>query len=232
MLNDLDLNLDLSLFDVKHGKGVSNRYCKPKKFKSVSQNRVKYGNAVEMVKNVSDAVLSGQVVHALLSGNFIFGDFIEAFAVENNLLIEDLTLSTLAYSKENVESLKNLIVGDYVQSLNIIVSDYFYSHNRDNVAYTYEQLDVDDKFQLAIAGTHTKVTLIRSGDKRIVITGSANLRSSRSVEEITIQDNAELYDFHKSWHDDVLSWHATIKKSIRSDKLWSVINEQQSDQSG
>ncbi len=35
MLNDLDLNLDLSLFDVKHGKGVSNRYCKPKKFKSV-----------------------------------------------------------------------------------------------------------------------------------------------------------------------------------------------------
>lgn len=45
MLNDLDLNLDLSLFDVKHGKGVSNRYCKPKKFKSVSQNRVKWCDA-------------------------------------------------------------------------------------------------------------------------------------------------------------------------------------------
>lgn len=228
MLKDLDLDLNLDLFGSKTGGRLSTRYCKPKKYRHVSRNMVRYERAVELVKDVSVEILAGNTVHALLSGNFIFGDFFEAFAVENDILINDLTISTLAYGKENVDSFRNLIVGDYVESLNLIVSDYFYSHNRDNVLYTWEQLDVDNKFQLAVAGTHTKVSLMLIGDKKIVITGSANLRSSRSVEEITIQTNPELYDFHKTWHDDVLAQYATIKKSIRGGDLWVVIDEQQS----
>ena len=226
MLDDLDLNLDFDLFAEKTGKRLNNRYCKPKKYRHVSQNMVKYERAVELVDSMSSAILAGDTVHALLSGNFIYGDFFEAFAVQNDLLIDDLTISTLAYGKDNVDSLKNLLVGDYVKQLNLIVSDYFYSHNRDNVLYTYEQLDIDNKFQLAIAGTHTKVALFKIGDKKIVITGSANLRSSRSVEEITIQTNPDLYDFHMQWHSEILEQYATIKKSIRAGKLWEMLDEQ------
>lgn len=221
MLNDLDINLDF--FDNKSGRQLKSRYVKPKKYKAVAAYRVKYEHAKEMAQEVSEQIMSGGKVYALLSGNFIFGDFIEAFAVENDLLIDDLTVSTLGYSKENVDSFLNLIKGDYVQSLNLIVSDYFFSHNRDNVKYTYEQLDIDDKFQLAIAGVHTKVTLIRAGDRKIVMTGSANLRSSRSVEEITIQTDDELYDFHKEWHNEILKHYSTINKSIRASNLWEII---------
>lgn len=223
MIDGLDMDLDLSLFDKGFGSKLETRYHKPKRTRRIKQYAVKYERARDMVAAVSEQILAGETVHALLSGNFIFGDFIEAFAVDNNLLIEDLTISTLSFGKDNVHSLKNLIVGDYVQSLNIVVSDYFYSHNRDNCTYTHEHLDIDNKFQLAVAGVHTKVTLIRSGDRRIVMTGSANLRSSRSVEEVTIQDNPELYDFHKIWHDEVLTQYATINKSIRATHLWERI---------
>src|SRR5690606_9625226 len=105
-------------------------------------------------------ILAGERVFAVVSGNFIFGDFVEAFAVENNLWIDELTISTLAISKDNVDSLHNLLAGDYLGALNLIVSDYWYAHNRANMAYVYEKLDIGDRFQIAIAGTHTKIVLL------------------------------------------------------------------------
>jgi len=59
--------------------------------------------------------------------------------------------------------------------------------------------------------------------KKIVISGSANLRSSRCMEEITIQTCAETYDFHHAWQSVILDRYATIKKSVRASALYDMI---------
>ena len=230
-MEDFKLDFDMPDFDFggfdmegfESVEKIETRYMLPKPYKSPKTHAVKYDRAVELVKSVSGAILNGETVHALLSGNFIFGDFFEAFAVENNILYDEIQLSTLSMSVDNVDSLHNLLAGGYLKKLDLIVSDYFWSHNRQNAPYIYDNLDINDSFQLAVSGTHTKIALIKIGDQKIVISGSANLRSSRCIEEITIQTSDELYDFHHEWQTVILEQYGTIKKAVRAGRLYDAI---------
>lgn len=205
---------------------LGNRYIKAKKIKEIPYKKLKYELAVDLVKAIDFKSLDR--VFCIVSGRFIFSDFIEAFIVENNINCEEMIISTLSYSQDNIDSLKNLIEGDFVQKLDLIVSDYFYSHERNKlIKEAYKSLDIDNKFQLAVAGTHCKTYQFRTeGGKHIVIHGSVNLRSSSNIENFVIEDNKELYDFNKEYQLQILQKYKTINKSLRGGKLWEVIEEE------
>lgn len=200
------------------------RYIKPPKCREVPDHRLKYSLAEDLAKNILPE--RGCRYFVILDGKFIAGDFIEAFVVEHNLSVARMTISTLSMSENNVDSLANLLNGGFVDELNLIVSDFFFSHERRNlIPYLYEQLDKDDKFQLAVAGTHCKTCIIETHTGLFfVIHGSANLRSSSNIEQIMIEENRELYDFNHDYQMRIIEKYKTIKKSIRHDKLWNTIN--------
>ncbi len=227
-VSDLDIDLDLDFSESDNGDKFKNenRYTLPKPFRQrIKANQVKFDRAEDFAKQLGQKILDGERINAVLSGNFIFGDFFEAFCYETNSLIDELQISTLSLSQDNVDSFHNLISGDYLHSLEIIVSDYWWTHNRANAPYIYKQLDIGNKFQFAVSGTHTKVALMRIGDKKIVISGSANLRSSRCVEEIQIETNPDLYDFHYEWQSTILKNYGMIKKAVRASALFDVITK-------
>lgn len=194
-----------------------------KKFKAIKEHRVKYERAAELAVATAEALKEGDTIHALLSGNFIFGDYLEALSVENLVKFKSMTLSTLAMSDENVISLENLLASGLLGHLDLIVSSYFWSHNRQNAKFIYETLCDPFGTRLAVAGIHTKIALIETDKSKIVIQGSANMRSSRTIEVVTIEQNAELYDFHKLWHDNILTDYAVTKKERRASNLWNLI---------
>ena len=138
-----------------------------------------------------------------------------------------MTISTLSMNQNNVDSLANLLQGDYVQNLNLIVSDYFFAHERNGlIPYIYQELDKDDKFQLAAAGTHCKLCIIETEcGKKIVIHGSANLRTSSNIEQFVIEESEELYNFNNDFQNRIIEKYKTIKKSLRVGKLWDVIKD-------
>lgn len=219
-LEDFDVNIDFDVNDNLH----ECRYIKPPAYNYIRENLVKYKNAEKLANDIN---YNGfERVHVLLAGSFIFGDFIEAFIVKHNIKCQRLIISTLSMSQENVDSLANLINGEFVDKLDLIISDYFFSHERNGlIKYMYKTLDKKNKFQLAVAGIHTKTCLIKTeGGKYIVINGSANLRTSGNLEEITIQNDKELFKFHAEWQDLVVEKYKTINKSIRVSKLDKLIN--------
>ncbi|MBL1319577.1 MAG: hypothetical protein COA63_000760 [Methylophaga sp.] len=209
----------------KKWKLTNERICKPKKY--LSPKRVKYEYASDLAKEIGD--IKDTRIFALVSGRFIAGDLIEALCVENNWSVERMTISTLSMSQDNIDSLKNLVVGGYVEHLDIIVSDYFYSHERNKnglVQYIYEHLDRGNRFQLAVASVHTKICMIKTKcGLNIVIHGSANLRSSDNIENIIIEDCKELYNFNMEWHNSILNTYYTIRKPIRGKKLWQAVHQ-------
>lgn len=217
-----DVDLDLGAFDTIGAAATSaNRYVLPKPPRKARPHLVRYDRAAEMARELCPAIAAGETVHALLSGNFIFGDFLEALAVENMVRLEDLTLSTLSISDDNVLSFANMMETGFLGTLNVVVSDYWWSHNRHNARFIYETLDRDDRFQLAVAGLHTKIALLLTAKgSKIVVHGSANLRSSRCLEAVTIETSPELYDFHREWHDRILEEYATVRKSLRGERLF------------
>lgn len=140
---------------------------------------------------------------------------------------KEITISTLSMSQENIDSFANLLNNGYIEKLNLIVSDFFYSHERKNlVKYMYDVLDIDNKFQLSVCRTHTKICLIETelnGGRKYVFHGSANLRSSDNIEQIMLEENSELYDFNFEFHKKIIDNFATIKKSLRGGKLFNLI---------
>lgn len=216
---DLDLH-----FDVEFLSEHENRYINPKPHKEIPERQLYYEHALKLAKEIT--IEKGQRADIMLSGNFIMGDFIEAFITTNNIKTKKLIVSTLSMSQGNIDSLANLLNFGYVDAIDLVISDYFFSHERQALMpYMLEKLDVKDSFQLAVAGSHTKICIFESiNARKYVIHGSANLRSSGCLEQMTIEENAELYDFYFTHHTKIIEAYAIINKSIRRLKLWKVVN--------
>lgn len=209
-----DMELDFG-FETKQ-----KRYINPGR-KEIVSKPVKYKNAESLAMQIGD-ISKDDRFFVFLDGNFIFGDFIEAWIIKNNWNVTEMTISTLSMSYNNIDSLKNLFVADYLQKLNLIVSDYFFSHERHElIPYLYQELDIDNRFQLSVARTHTKICLIETScGKNIIIHGSANLRTSKNVEQIVIEMDPDLFEFNKSWHMEIIEKYKTINKTIGATELW------------
>ena len=222
-MDELNLNFNISLddfedidIDIFSEKRYNLTRPKRQRTKNVAfKNARKFANEILVEKDSR--------IYALIDGSFIFGDWIEAFLVKNQKQCK-ITLSTLSLSQENIDSFINLINAGYISELNIIVSDYFYANEKHNlVKYMYDYLDIDDIFQLAVCRTHTKITLIEFEEYKYVISGSANLRSSDNLEQISIEENEELYNFNIKIHDEIIKEFKTINKSIKTKRLWQVV---------
>ena len=213
------------LHTIRHAAGVqATRYLEPRFEPDMPESRVKYENAAQAARHIGNPA-PGSRTFMVMDGKFIFGDFIEALIVENRWQVEDLTISTLSLSQENVDSLAGLLNSGAVKNLNMVVSDFFYQHERGGlIPYMYRALDNRNAFQLAVAAIHTKICLIRTtGGAKITIHGSANLRTSSNVEQAMVEHNPALYDFNHEWHHAVLGRYATINKSLRRNELWQQV---------
>jgi hypothetical protein len=221
---NLDFDADVNLDDFSGALDINlefkTRYIKPPKSKEIAERNLKYSNAVKLATDIKQ--LKDYRYFVLVNGSFIFGDFIEAFIVQHNLHVKKMTISTLSLSENNVDSLAILLNGEYLDKLNLIVSDYFYSHERSNlVPYLYKELDKGNKFQLAAASTHCKLCIFETYcGHHVVIHGSANLRSSSNIEQFVIEESKQLYDFNDKYQEFIIKKFKTINKSVRGKELW------------
>lgn len=216
-------DLDISLFDVlSDDYNEETRYTKPKVY-NIKPEYVLYDNAFKLAKELR--LDFNERADVFVSGSFIFGDFIEAYVVGHQAKCKKMTISTLSLNQNNVDSLYNLLAGGYIDGLNLIVSVYFWGNEvRSLIPYIYRRLDFGNKFQLSVASIHTKTAQFETlGGRKIVIHGSANLRSSGNIEQFTIEENPELYDFYDEHFNRIVEKYATIKKPIRGKALWAEL---------
>lgn len=218
--DDIDTEMDFTLFDYDREDNNSDvRYMRPRPARMPTAC-VRYDNAEALAREID--FKPGMRYDMFVSGSFIFGDFIEAFLRHNNCKATQMTIGTLSMSRENVDSLYLLMDKGFIDNLRLMVSDYFYGHERrDTVPYIYKRLDIDNRFQLGVARVHTKTCHFQSlGGKKIVMHASANLRSSGNVEQLTIEENPTLYDFYEETYDILFNAFQTINHSVTSRSSW------------
>ena len=222
-IGNIDLpEIDMSLMDfVPADETEETRYTVPKMVRMRS-DFVLYDNAVRMAKELR--LDPGERFDAFVSGSFIFGDFIEAYLTTHNACAKRMIISTLSMSQDNVDSLHVLMDKGYIQRLDLVISAYFWGNERCGlIPYIYRMLDMGDRFQLAVAGIHTKTCQFETlGGRKIVMHGSANLRSSGNIEQFTMEENPDLYTFYESHFDRFIEKYATIRKPIRNSKAWDL----------
>lgn len=203
------------------------RYIKPTKcyFKTTA---IKYDKALQLAAEIKPT--PGFRYDVLVSGSFIFGDFIHAFLTKNHIQAKRCIISTLGMNEANVNALAALMRANYIQELELFVSVYFFSLKRhDIVPYIYRVLDADEfkgRFQLSVSHIHTKTFQIETSDgRKMIMQGSANLCSSANIEQFIFEENPEVFDFYADIFEKFSNKYHTIKETTTTSRkaMWEKI---------
>jgi len=212
--DDTELEFNASDFNLSTSVAAPDtRYIKPNFYSKPQAGH--YKNAAELANAVRLA--PGEQFHAIVKGNFIFGDFIEALIYEKNVTVKNMYISTLSMSQNNIDSLAGLLDDGRIEKLTLVLSNYFYSHEKHMLLpYLLKNIDREGITDILILRNHTKMVLMEISNMKIVLTGSSNLRSSECIEQFILQENAEAYEFYKNWFEDMRGYsiinHAEAKR--------------------
>lgn len=218
-MRGLDFKVSDFDFDDSRDDGLpenGQRYMRPRAYRNV-KHPTNYQFAADFADDVE--IAPGNSVFAFVSGRFIFGDLLAALVERGKCGYRRIDVMTLSYSKDNVDTLHALQDLFPEMALTIVASSEFYSLEKSKhsgaVRYTYEQLDRPGRdFQLAFAEVHSKVVMFETLEgTKVVLHGSANLRSSRSIEQFEMECDGGLYDFCRSWQDRIVESYRTIDKT-------------------
>lgn len=210
-------------FSEEEAELMPSRYIKPKRM-PVKKDMILYANARELAQQIQ--VGRNERMDFLINGTFVFGSFLKAWMQLNHIGAKRMVLSTLSMSDQNVDALATLLDLGYIQHLDLIISDYFYSHELKTglVDYMYEKLDKGDRFQLAVAYVHTKTIQMETYDGlKYYIHGSANLRSSANIEQFTIEESPELHDWYNEQFDKIIEMYKTIDHKVTKTEQWELM---------
>lgn len=196
--------------------------------------KVSYEHACDFVDGLD--LRDGYRAFAFVSGNFVFGDAIEAMVERRKAAPRRMTVQTLSMSEENIDSLRNVVdmMDGRMERLRIALSVYFWGHEHrpgQLVPYLYERLDVPGlDLDVAFASIHTKIVSMETmSGHHLVMDGSANLRSSRNVEQVRVECDSGLYYYVEGFADRVFAAYSTLNRDrpypgpVRGGRLWGAI---------
>lgn len=212
LFGDFELDFDLGDFDLSGAEqDTQTRILKPRMDPETARTFRGFGTAEQFARQID---LTGKTrMFAWVSGAFIFGDIIEALWRERYVEPKDVYICTLSMSQENIDSLEGLLKYSGMERLYMLVSGYYYSHEKFNmVPYMYEHLDVGDKTQIAFGNYHGKIICIETQHGHtITIHGSANMRSSNNFEQVCVEvDQRDIFDFNAGIIREVCEKYGTI----------------------
>ena len=228
---DLELDFDINDFDFGDKAGEpQGRVMIPRMDKAGITHKILYENAEAFAKQID--LTDGSRTFAWVNGSFVFGDIIEALCTARNMRPKNIYICSLGIGEENIDSLRNIMDYFGCEHLYMLLSGYFYSHEKFGlIPYLYERLDIDDKFQVAFGNYHGKIICIEThSGHTMVIHGSANLRSSYSIEQLMVEvGQQDIFDFNAGLIKALCERYATIdytKPHIEGKaKLWQAVQQ-------
>jgi len=210
-----------------HFDGEDRLYKKPKELRPCHDKYIKFEYAADFVKSFKFPPNDGEFIYAIVSGSFIFGDILLPIAARSGGG-HRMDICTLSMSKENIDMFYQMFSEGHIREANFILSDYFYAHERGKGGlfhYLVDSLVKPQKWpvKISIASVHTKIVMFKNKEYDIIISGSANLRSSANVEQFEMRNSPGLYEFNREWMDKIHEKFDVVKKPIRSRNLGGII---------
>ncbi len=160
----------------------------------LGKHMIRPENATEILANLPQP---GHVLHTVVKGDFILTDLITQIARQSGQCPR-LTLGTLSMNPENARELAKLRDEELIGGITLVLSDFFFRTSRDAVEECFQILPAPSTRWIKCR-SHVKIALIPTADDAYVLHGSANLRSSANLENLTIENDRQLLEWHASW---------------------------------
>lgn len=161
--------------------------------------------AVEHIGRIPDHF---EAFHLVTSGRYALWNMVPAIAeLAAPTKIADLHLATLGFSKANITDLVTMLDAGEIAKVTLLCSHYFKGTSGDIWTYAQEELLKRRTVARYLSiRTHAKIMALKLADGRTVtIEASANLRSCKNIEQISIFGHPGLYEFHAGWIDGLFN---------------------------
>jgi hypothetical protein len=150
----------------------------------------------------------GETTHAIMSGRYDLMVLLAAVLGFYGSGCQSLRIATLSFNDRNTLEMAELLRSGRVGALTLLCSSFFRAHNDAEYANARrEAAGFPGRWRLAAARNHCKVVLADFGERRLVLEGSANLRTNGNLEQLLIVRDAALHDWHAGWIDALVSRH-------------------------
>jgi hypothetical protein len=182
-------------------------------------------HALGCARDLVAKVKPGEQCRVICPGTFVFGDLI-TFVAELAPGSWMLTVATLSIGESNTDSLEAAFKGGHLSAFRLIVSDYFYNNNLHGEWRSLVTALPRDKCQYAVAGVHAKVAFLENDKgENWIFEGSANMRSCRNIEQITVsRDDTEGLRFHSLWTGRIFEkFELDGRIKMANARVWNAI---------
>ena len=149
---------------------------------------------------------AGEAVHALITGRFDLMHLVVA-VLEKIGPADAVRIATLSYNGRNLSEMVRLLDEGKTKTLTLLCSSFFRDHNKELWTETLDEFR-ERKQRAAAARSHAKVVTIEmAAGVKLVVEGSANLRSNSNREQIALLRHDGLHDWHGAWIDALVAQH-------------------------
>lgn len=142
-------------------------------------------------------------IHIISNGSFDYFTLVPICIELMGNSCNNFYFSTWTLNNSNSEAILKLYDDKKVQKINCLVGLYFKKREAAVFNMIYEGLK--ERGQRIFSNeNHSKITLLDNGKDYIVIEGSANFTANPRIEQFTVYNSKQLFDFHKSWMDEII----------------------------
>jgi len=146
-------------------------------------------------------------LHLVISGRFALWHVVPAIRQLAGQTIDELRIATLGFSRDNIDALCAMLDAGEIGRVWLLCSHYFKGTSTDTFTHAQDQLARrPGRAWFASLRTHAKLLLLKLADGRtFTIESSANLRSCKNIEQMTLVGSRPVYAFHAGWIDELFA---------------------------
>lgn len=148
-----------------------------------------------------------QTLHLAIGGKFALWHVVPAVVALTGRPIRELRIATLGFSRANIDELCQMIDAGQIGSAWLLCSLYFKGTSSEIFHHAREEIAKrPGRAFFAAIRTHAKILLMKLDRGRtITVESSANLRSCKNIEQMTVIGAKAVYDFHAGWIDQLFA---------------------------
>lgn len=178
----------------------------PFKGKALRRRLAMFREAAELLPHLPQ--VPGEAVHAIMTGRYDLCVLLAAILGHVGQKCPLLRIATLSFNSRNVSEMSEMLRSGQVDTLTLLCSAFFRDNSKEEFAAARRAAADFPGWRIAAARNHCKVICASFADgRRLVLEGSANLRTNSNWEQLAIIMDAELHDWHARWIDDLVSRH-------------------------
>lgn len=141
--------------------------------------------------------------HIISNGSFDYFNLIPTTVEHLGNICNEFYFSTWTMNLSNTRHLFEMFDSGKIKSIAALVGLYFKKRESNVFNELYEGLKKRNQ-RIFSNENHTKISLLTNGIDYISICGSANFTANPRIEQFTVHNSKELFDFHKKWMDEII----------------------------